>query len=197
MFGYVLEDKEDKKFYYNLGPQTVFSNNLFESSLYFDLEDTNEFEFMCEYEFSSDEFLDCKDAVYREFSEDNFFNTQNINIFGNFQSICQKTENLDKALEENRDLQTFISKIEIVSKCFDGVGLESNEVKKSLDVVFVHGGLIDFDYSYGDNRYYPIVKSITDFEEVLISENPDGSNPIYKLTSSVLENEIYKFVGWI
>ena len=155
----------------NTGSNYLY-NDLFDR-LVFEFKDTLEEEYTCNYTFSSMDYV-CNDDVFVvDLSGDDLKDkTSLFNLLGeNDESICVRRSDFSDLLDASDSSGDALSTvIEVSTVCLDGVGLSTEIVESSIGINYVSNiNFVDFDIGYVDGNIEFVTRSLSLFDEVIIS----------------------------
>ena len=186
------------KFYRN------YENSVYDDlvdELVFDLEDTNEVGYVCQYRFDSPSNLySCNSSIYEsEFISSGIQKTQPLNILSREQSpdsICVRTDEFytrqSESIANDENLNTIIS---VEGQCYDKVGFSTQTREQDLEINYVRGELGSLHFEYRDGYVYPVLRSFTNYNSIRISKFEDGRNPLLIMSNPTAVGNYYEYTS--
>jgi hypothetical protein len=195
---------QDKVFLPNMGGNMVYfsdSSGVYLDSLVFEMNDTGEENYVCNYSLSSDDYT-CDESIYGVSFSDTYYESSPISILSNEQSgdgVCYMDDTfnnrLSSAYQSEDDLNTTIN---FQVKCFDVVGLETQTKTIPLNIDYIGGdGFVDFEVSYENSKAVFTTKSLSPFNSVGVYFDQGGEEFITNLTQNGQENGLFLYRGEI
>ena len=172
-------------------------------NLVFDLNDTSEELYNCYYRFtSSSNIYSCNSSWNKiKFIGGELTSVENLVLLSgtnyNPNAICIRTDRFKTVqnghIANNED---FLTHLIITGYCEDGVKLQTEKEHLDVGINYISSELIDLNFNIIDGIAYPIVRSMMNLDNVVISYNNDGSDQLLRVTNGGVDNSgIYTYTS--
>lgn len=169
--------------------------------LVFELEDTNEVGYTCNYRIHSPSpVYSCNTSMFSvDFTNSGFQKTSPLMILSRNpdpNSLCIRTDEFStrqkQTIENNENFETSLI---VEGYCYDRVNLETQVHRAELTINYVRGNLGSLTFEYNNGFAYPQVRSFSDFNSIRVSRFEDGRNPLVILDQKEFDGNHHVFTS--
>ncbi len=199
----IMLDKGNEKYYRNF-ENLIYPDTI--DSIVFDLNDTGEEGYFCQYKFeSTDSYYSCQNEWFEEYLDggSGYKVTSPITIIGGSDTngstdyICERTSSFySKQKQTIAASQDFETNLILRAKCLDTVDLSTKELTLEVSIDYINGELVDFYFEVTPNGIIPVVVTLAPAEGgITIAKQADGTDVLQLITSKTQNNSLYYYRG--
>lgn len=188
----IFLDNGNEKFYRNY-ENAQFSD--ISDSLVFDLVDTSEVGYSCNYKFVSTPYYSCNEQWFtKDFAGSGYQNTENLLVVKGtldrsdlqVDPLCVRTNEFFTAQAQSAKSQLPLNtNLVVKGVCEDRVGFKTIGKEISVNINYILSNLASLEFEYKDGFAYPIVKSFDVLKPVVISPDFDGRRVLVTMNDPV------------